>query len=109
MKAKKFHWTVKQKKALLGSVKKWEKIAYKDGEDKGPQNCPCCKHWFNVCCDGCPIMEFTGATNCEETPYDEWDDETNHKVQQYTASTPKLKKLAIKELKFLKRVLKAGS
>lgn len=60
-------------KALKGSIKKWEKIVDGTGTDKGPDNCPLCKLFFDSTdCLGCPVNNATGKTGCRGTPYDDY-------------------------------------
>ena len=97
---KAYKWTAEQKKALRGSIRKWEKIVDGTGTDEGHLNCPCCKIWFIVGgreynCVGCPIRTFTGVKECDETPYRQY-------VLLKDTSSAKA------EVRFLKKVYKAG-
>jgi hypothetical protein len=56
--------------ALLGSIKKWEKIVLGTGADNGEQNCPLCKLYINHACQGCPVAEKTGDVFCDGSPYE---------------------------------------
>ena len=92
--------------ALQGSIKKWEKIVSGKGVDRGTENCPLCAV-FLPRCDGCPVKERTGRGFCYGSPYDDFSNtfsdtwgESIHK-----ADTPKRKRAALKELKFLKSLL----
>ena len=107
---KTFKWTEQQKKALRGSIRKWQKVVNGKGIEMGADNCPCCKIWWaDKDCEGCPIREFTGSTDCGDTPYAQWitsispDQDGNRKAifqnEQETAKT---------ELNFLKAVYLAG-
>jgi len=68
------------RKALEGSIKKWEKIAEGTGSDKATENCSLCKRFnsgsFYHCQrnDGekCPVYEATGKKYCINTPYQDW-------------------------------------
>lgn len=87
-------------KALRGSIKKWEGILAGKTRDKQSDNCPLCQTFY--LCEGCPVMEKTGYNQCRLTPYDEW----NYKGGMgSTANTPKLKRIARKEIAFLKSLL----
>ena len=99
----KFKWTEEQKKALRGSIRKWTKIVNGTGVDEGPDNCPCCKKWYeNDDCSGCPIREFTGKDGCGGTPYDLYNDRVESPLFpfQYDAS--------VSELNFLRAVYLSG-
>ena len=114
----KFKWTSQQVKALCASIFKWEKIVDRIGSDKGPQNCPCCLEWLNEseikkCCIGCPIMEYTGKKYCNGTPYELWCEETKDYsfrkgMEGRQVQGVKSSELAVQEVEFLKKVLKAG-
>lgn len=68
---KTYRWTEEQKKALRGSIRKWQRIVNGTGIDDGTENCACCKKWnhHGNRCVGCPIFQFTGRRGCEGTPY----------------------------------------
>ena len=95
--------------ALQGSVEKWQDIVKGIGEDKGPINCPLCIV-FNNCdpyteivglgCVGCPVMEKSGATGCNNTPYEAWDMYRVDSGEQ-TVTDQESKDLAQAELDFL--------
>jgi hypothetical protein len=96
-------------KALQGSIKKWEKIVEGKGSDKGYENCPLCKLFGDNRCVECPVAIKMGIENCFDTPYDSW---TNHQDEKhdiwnspYKIECSKCKKIAEKELKFLKSLL----
>jgi hypothetical protein len=93
---KTYKWTEEQKKALRGSILKWQRIVNGTGTDEGPDNCPCCKKWYFVGCNGCPIRTFTGESECISTPYDDV------KGEQPTSNQ------ALSELNFLRAVYLAG-
>jgi hypothetical protein len=61
--------TPKALTALLGSIRKWEKIVLGTGKDRGSYNCPLCIKFRNYDCRGCPVKTATGQKNCEGTPY----------------------------------------
>jgi hypothetical protein len=58
--------------AIKGSVYKWRDIAWQDGVDGGPSDCPLCKLFFHLGCEGCPIYEKTGNKRCVGTPYEDY-------------------------------------
>ena len=100
---KKFEWTERQKRALRGSIKKWEKIVDGTGVDNGRWNCSCCiafDKYGHLMCEGCPISIFTGTTECRNTPYAEY-------VRRFYKGLPVIPS-AKKELSFIKKVYKAG-
>jgi hypothetical protein len=94
---KTYNWTTQQKKALRGSIKKWERIVAGVANDKGAVDCPCCVIWNSkmtgsgIGCEGCPIKEFTGEDYCWGTPHE-------NKTKWYEK----------RELKFLKKLYVAG-
>jgi len=59
-------------KALKGSIKKWDRIANKDGADEAENNCPLCKLFLRDDCLGCPVRKRKRRKNCEGTPYRKW-------------------------------------
>ena len=68
--------------ALRGSIRKWQAIVNKTGEDQGPYNCPLCL-LFNspehpsrrsTMCRGCPVFDYSGDIGCHNTPYETWDE-----------------------------------
>ena len=100
-------------KALKGSIKKWEKIVDGTGRDNGGDNCPLCLLFImnmdnDKDCPDCPIGIKTGENFCEKTPYLAWLNHTRGKHDQSSSievKCPTCKKLAIKELDFLKSLL----
>ena len=95
-------------KALQGSIKKWEKIVYFNGEDDGVSNCPLCELYYDDECEDCPVVIFGGGgSDCENTPYYTW---TDHHRKVHNTTFPhhvkcdECEKLALDELNFLKRV-----
>jgi hypothetical protein len=97
-------------KALKGSIKKWEGIVSGKGIDKGSENCPLCKLFYSGIdyCSLCPIYQKTGDEHCQNTPYIAWVDhlESEHNcVEDLSIQCPTCKRLAEKELKFLKSLL----
>jgi hypothetical protein len=101
------------KTALLGSIEKWEKIADATGVDRGAENCPLCQKFLKnrgvtgKACAGCPVKESTGMQYCDGTPYSEW--------LQRNPTTPRVvrdhatKRIALKEVKFLRSLLLKSS
>lgn len=57
--------------AIKGSIKKWEEIRDGKRHDSGHSDCPLCQVYYmgNNDCDGCPVKEKTGKSNCRNTPY----------------------------------------
>lgn len=101
----------KVRKALEGSIKKWEKIVNGTGIDKGTDNCPLCKlFYFKKNCVGCPVFNKTKIKDCLRTPYSQWlqhqwihkkiTDPNKHKIFD-----SKSKHIAQAELQFLKSLL----
>ncbi len=92
--------------ALKGSIGKWEKIADGSGMDGGRHNCPLCELFNNLetRCNGCPVKMFSGKRFCKNTPYVPWLRE-KHRMAIDVALTPKLRRLARAELRFLKSLL----
>lgn len=97
--------TARARKALKGSIRKWERIVAGTGIDKGGDNCPLCTQFANEKngwgCIGCPIAEHTGASDCARTPYSDWSMSLGY---MNTADTPERKKHAKRMLAFLKRL-----
>ena len=59
--------------------KKWDKIIYENGLDKGTANCAFCKVYNDgFCSKKCPIFIFTGVYGCHETPYTKWVSHQEH-------------------------------
>lgn len=109
--------------ALKGSIAKWEGIVSNTAVDMGPWNCDLCqKFLYPQGCVGCPVLEKTGKTGCNGSPYEEFFETlkryqltfpaiTNRK--QYNKQYPPkefaiLKPLAEAELEFLKSLLPEG-
>jgi hypothetical protein len=68
--------------ALKGSIAKWEAIVAGTGHDDGCENCPLCGMFANGYreddlpgCTGCPVAEAAGTSCCNNTPYDNYDEE----------------------------------
>ena len=89
-------------KALRGSIKKWFELSKGRGDDRGSNNCPLCKLFYAVDCNGCPVKEKTMANLCKNTPYNNWS--KYHKsifFMPFMATTPKARALAKAEYNFL--------
>jgi hypothetical protein len=71
------------KRALLGSIKKWEDIVAGTGKNLGSSNCPLCQRFGDFDPDNpdlcvrvgereiepCPVSAKTGKGDCEGSPY----------------------------------------
>lgn len=68
----------KLKKALEGSIKKWEEIVESpEAMDEGPDNCPLCQlfdlaHDCKTSKEVCIIAKAVGDVGCRKTPYQKW-------------------------------------
>ena len=104
-----------REQAIQLSIEKWEDIVNGEGIDEGGFNCALCKQYFFFCvaddASKCPIYELTGKVNCDGTPYEKW---LNHQrklhpeaihIKRVECNT--CKRLAKKELEFLRSLLKA--
>jgi hypothetical protein len=105
------------KEALKGSIKKWEAIIAGTEVDGGTENCPLCQMFHNKSysssyCNNCLIYEKTKRKYCDGTPYEKW---ASHHASCHDIYFPpfiivrrckKCRKLAKKELDFLKNLLK---
>lgn len=92
--------TKADRKALEGSIKKWEGIVAGTMIDEGVANCPLCQIY--CCCEGCPVQEWTGAAECMCTPY------ADYEIAYRQEDGRKMKVAAKKELAFLKDLLRRG-
>jgi len=104
----------KTRKALMGSIKKWEKIVAGTGEDDGTDNCPLCAVFININasrgCDGCPVYVATRGDVCDGSPYIAW---LRHVADVHDQGwpcrsepgCPECKRLAQSELDFLRSLL----
>ena len=95
--------------SLKGSIKKWDDIIYREGLDRGGHNCPLCRMFFPSCA-GCPVSLYSGCIGCGKTPYMNW--EIHHGEAHFNyfpeikkVLCPTCKKMAKKELDYLKKVL----
>lgn len=92
------------RKALLGSIQKWEKIRDMKDTDKGRKNCPLCGMFIGAGCYGCPVSIKAGISNCRSTPYEEW--ACSEKKYKKDESISKIgKRLAQSEVDFLRSLL----
>lgn len=58
--------------ALKGSIRKWKLIVDGKGDDNGTHNCPLCRRYFKVTCEGCPVAAASNCYDCNNTPYNLW-------------------------------------
>lgn len=92
--------------ALNGSIKHWERLSTGNRnprEDSGSEHCPLCEKFCVeglAYCVGCPVMERTGFSHCDNSPYDEASE-----ARLEGLDSPEFKRAARKELKFLKSLL----
>ena len=94
-------------KALEGSIEKWRKIAYEDGEDRSTNNCPLCSIFSHKPkCGDCPVRLKTNIQACARTPYEKWalhhQEKKSHTTQPYKVECSTCKNIAKAELKFLR-------
>lgn len=98
----------KKKRPIDLSIDKWEGIALKGGVDMGTANCALCAAHRADDCEECPVMEDTGYSGCETTPYEEWcqhqDDEHNNWGGDKKVECDVCKRIALEELVFLMKV-----
>ena len=95
-------------KALKGSIEKWERIVEGTGIDKAQANCPLCEMYGWNCMD-CPVVTVGGAkAGCHGSPYSDWMKhlwEEHWGKEDMKVYCPTCKKLAQRELDFLKSLL----
>ena len=91
-------------KALKGSISKWEAIIAGNAYDLGAENCPLCELFVEDFCYKCPVRESSGAPGCIYTPWHDWAKAQGARLV-WRADTPRRKKLAQAELKFLQSLL----
>ncbi len=92
-------------KALNGSIRKWDKIINRKGDDDGTDNCPLCIEFYRGCnCRGCPVFKKTKKYGCQNSPYEDWCDHGQDHYNNYPKKVKckTCKTLAQKELAFLK-------
>lgn len=90
------------RKALEGSIRKWERIVIGTGKDLGHRNCALCKMFFDAdddetSCKGCPVMTKTGHSHCNGTAYRTYTAERS----AHGEDSIEARKQAFKELRFL--------
>jgi hypothetical protein len=106
--------------ALSESIEKWKSIVNKTGHDQGAINCRLCKIYYDDDCKECPVHIKTGKTECDNTPWEKWylhhkNDHHGNNPDFHITDIPvkiecrKCKRLAKKELKFLKSLLPKNS
>jgi hypothetical protein len=113
----------KTRKALKGSIKKWEKILDGTGTDLGSKNCPLCARFLHIegidlllqveeTCVGCPVKKASGETCCRNTPYEKWWNHRQHShlsLDDYSVGNkiecPECRKFAKQEVKFLRGLM----
>lgn len=113
--AKEHKWSKRQIKALKKSIDKWYAICYEGGADERSENCAFCQIYSDSACRSCPVAIVAGRTYCSGTPWDKWS--AHHEAAHLTGSFSHMhvradcqecKKLAKKELAYLRRVLGKG-
>jgi len=94
-------------KALREEIERWEMIIDEEGVDV--RNSPLCDLFLLSLCIGCPVVTIGGArAGCQDSPYWNWVDhqlEEHGKENGYKVYCATCKKLAQKELDFLKSLL----
>lgn len=96
--------------ALRKSIKKWEAIVAGGRHDGGSADCDLCKLFGTLefsDCAGCPVSESgPNRESCRNTPYVEWFKHCSmNQDLRWFAKDTEAKKLAKKELTFLKSLL----
>lgn len=68
-----------KKKALRLSIQHWMENVVKAENDEAFSvmytDCACCSLFYRKDCIGCPIKEATGERSCQDSPYDEAEEE----------------------------------
>lgn len=104
------------RKALEGSIEKWEKIVRNPrAQDMGIANCPLCKRFGGSCMiqetkERCPVRIKAKRCGCIGTPHTKW---CNHQERKHNVNfsahrfkgCDKCMELAKAELDFLKSLL----
>ena len=93
--------TPKTRKALEGSIRKWERIVAGKGRDLGAENCPLCELFIRNGCFGCPVSDETHRPSCHNSPYDQWAVLALHDSNQIVAG----KAIGAEALRFAKAEL----
>jgi hypothetical protein len=57
---------------MEASVRKWNRIIDGQGTDGGVLDCPPCRIYYMLVCNGCPIADYTGKKFCKHSPYGPW-------------------------------------
>ena len=92
--------------AVQLSIEKWEDIINDEGIDDGGFNCALCHQYIR--CYECPIHKLTDKFDCRGTPYEKWiQHQTNSHLGPKRIKCNTCKRLAKKELEFLKGLLEA--
>ena len=102
-----FTWKVRL--AVGELLVKWLKVSRGIIVDKGTENCPLCKLFYNEGdCKGCPIKKITGKDLCYGTPYDAWINHHNNNHRNLDSDTdgrgiecPECKELARDQFYFI--------
>lgn len=63
----------RQRKGLMHSIVKWEKITDGTGVDEGAHDCPLCTNYWLGGCKRCPVALTTKEAHCMDTPYCAWE------------------------------------
>lgn len=95
--------------ALRGSIAKWEAIVAGHGLEHGPDDCPLCQLFHfsyrkdgQRTCVGCPVMDRTGNSLCDGSPYDDYSAAEDADEDD---SEERMEQAAKEELDFLKSLL----
>ena len=83
-------------KALMGSIKKWEKIILGESADNGIDDCPLCIKFHSSysetenggCSDLCPVKARTKADFCRRSPYRKWMDAYRTEMEELAGARP---------------------
>ena len=100
-------------KALRGSIKKWEGVAAGTEVDKASTNCPLCTEFVKHQCNGCPVKENTGQSDCMGTPYVSFNKSSDRTGKSWSpegaqAGGPESRAAALAESNYLKALLPPG-
>lgn len=98
------------RKALEGSIGKWEAIVAGTGVDHGANDCPLCAIYLRSKgdlappCGGCPVLAKTESPGCYRSPYEEWNGHHfhYHPGMERRIHCPECTRLAQAELDFLR-------
>lgn len=105
------HLTKADRKALRGSIRKWENIVGRVEVDRYADNCPLC-NLYPVSCERCPVMIYSGQSECRHTPWTKWHQHQRKEhgvfISPARCQCPTCTKLAKEEVKFLKHLLRIG-